>query len=730
MKKNNLISHVFKFILFLFFTASYTHAAEDTEINSEASKQDDNQIIITARKRAERLLDVPDAVTAFSKDQIESAGIKDYKGFANLTPNLSFDENYRPGVARISIRGMITPQVGDPPIAHVVDGITAPSTDFINQELFTVERIEVLKGPQGALYGKGAVAGAINITTRQPTDEFEGFVAMGAAEGGSNQVSALISGPLVDDSVLFQFGASFSERDGFIKNENLGKMTDFNDNTYVQGMLKFLIDEETSLDLRIKTADTTTGIANYSLVDFDADFNIGFDDILPSANILGTNDREILEVSAKFDMETDAGDLIIVAGYNESDSISYSDLDHTNFPTDFDAFFFAGAQETLFKVESYTSEIRFSSNNDSALQWQVGAFFQSKKLNSTFNQWDDWDGVGERLRNSFTIPEDEFLGDNLDPFFETEYLLSVIDENKSDSWALFTQLNYDVTDDFEASFALRYDTDKRQSFDWRFKSDTLASKTFSQVQPKLQLSYHFDKDVMAYFSASTGFRSGGFNEPHPDIVRIFEKEVSKNTELGLKSSLLDGKITFNAALFHSDIDDTQFTRFNIDTFTLENLGIDETTTDGYEIETVFNATDDLRLSASYGYVDAEIVKFTADPNLGDLNGNVVPGVYKSNFNLGIEYFIPVTNNMDVQFRLDYLKNGTVNWDLENYLQTPSTAFVNLRISLMAEQFTITLFADNLTDERMPSDAYYLDYGIARQPNRPRYYGIEGRFNFY
>ena len=117
------------------------------------------EVQVTARKRAESLQEVPDSITVLSAAQIESAGIRDLKGVAALTPNLSMDDNYRPGTARISIRGMITPQVGDAPLAYVVDGVTAPSMDFINQDLHAVERIEVIKGPQGALYGKGAVGG-------------------------------------------------------------------------------------------------------------------------------------------------------------------------------------------------------------------------------------------------------------------------------------------------------------------------------------------------------------------------------------------------------------------------------------------------------------------------------------------------------------------------------------------------------------------------------------------
>ena len=137
------------------------------------------EIDVTSRKRSENLQDIPDSITVFNESTIERAGIGNFSDFAALTPNLSAYGNFRPNLTNISIRGMTSTQLGEPPIAFVVDGITVPNLEFMNQELVDIQQIEVIRGPQGALYGKNAIGGAVNITTRAPTAD-TGFILRGA----------------------------------------------------------------------------------------------------------------------------------------------------------------------------------------------------------------------------------------------------------------------------------------------------------------------------------------------------------------------------------------------------------------------------------------------------------------------------------------------------------------------------------------------------------------------
>ncbi|WP_254843593.1 TonB-dependent receptor plug domain-containing protein [Shewanella sp. UCD-KL21] len=144
--------------------------AEDNEPQTVEATSGIERIEISARGRVETLQNVPDSVTAFSADMLQNQRIENFRDVADLTPNLSQLDNFRPGLARITIRGLITPQVGDAPLAFVVDGVTAPDLEFINQDLVDIERIEVMRGAQGALYGKGAIGGAVIVTTKKPTE--------------------------------------------------------------------------------------------------------------------------------------------------------------------------------------------------------------------------------------------------------------------------------------------------------------------------------------------------------------------------------------------------------------------------------------------------------------------------------------------------------------------------------------------------------------------------------
>jgi outer membrane receptor for monomeric catechols len=167
-----------------FIAGSATAQTEHAAVDSASSDADLGPIFVTARKRTERLQDVPDAISAFTADAIQSADIQDVKDVAVRVPNVSIVEAQQPGVALINIRGVGQARNGEPPVAMIVDGVELSNSYQITQELFDVERIEVLKGPQGAVYGRNAVGGAINIVTKQPTNDFTGFVETGAADAG------------------------------------------------------------------------------------------------------------------------------------------------------------------------------------------------------------------------------------------------------------------------------------------------------------------------------------------------------------------------------------------------------------------------------------------------------------------------------------------------------------------------------------------------------------------
>lgn len=672
---------------------------------------DNGEIVVTARRRDEKLQDVPEAITAFTAGDISKAGISNFRDVADLTPNLSQLDNYRPGLARFQVRGLITPQVGDPPLAFVFDGVTAPDAEFVNQELFDIERIEVLRGAQGALYGRGAVGGAVNIVTKQPTNDFSGNVQASYANGDSYRGSAVLSGPIVEDKIFFRAGGYYADSDGLIRNDFLDRKVDYIRDYSFFGLLKAELGASTTIDLRGRYGNTRAGVGYYQPVEESnfEDFSIG-----TSQNVLGIDQREIYEISAKLEHRFDFATLTAVAGYSKAKDDAFSDGDYTALPGD-GATFFPGIQNTWLTTSAWTFEGRLTSTGTGPFTWAIGSFYQDRKRDSNFSFYDDFAG------------DEPVLTKTLDP---AALLYAVIDDGGSKAWALSAQAGYDITEKLAITVAARYDHDRRRSVDPRDIAATAARATFEQFQPKFSLSYKVTPDVLFYAGYSRGFRSGGFNEYSVFTPRIYGKEVSDSYELGFKTSFLDRTVTLNGALFRIDQKNAQITQFNPDSFTLENLAIDAARSQGAEIELAVRPATGLMLRANFGYTDSEIRSFDDNPAAV---GSAMPYISKYNGSVSADFETPIGTGLDLTLRADYKISGPRSFALElPDVRSGSHDFVGLRAGLRTEAWQLDFFVENLFNERQPEDIFVVGNGAAslvRQPNRPRSFGVQGRINF-
>ncbi|TRX56467.1 TonB-dependent receptor [Thalassomonas sp. M1454] len=693
------------------FSPAYAQESDENKL-----EEDIETIVVSARGRSESIQSVPDSVTAFSADMIESSRITSFRDVADMTPNLSQLDNFRPGIARITIRGLITPQVGDPPIAFVVDGVTAPDLEFINQDLVDIERIEVMRGAQGALYGRGAVGGAVIVTTKQPIEDFEGSVKGSYGNGNSYNLSGVVSGSLNEaDTAYFRVGGYTKSTDGLIDNEFLNDEADNLEEESVFAQLQFEMFDDTSLNLRGRFTTSTAGFAYYQGVTEESKDNYNID---TSQNVINNDERDVYELSAKLTQEYDLGTFDFITAYSSSENEHFYDGDYSADPTFIDEpdFFRAPfATEGLFDIESFTIETRFTSQSDQALRWAVSAFYQDRDKDNEINFYDDFFG-------DIPLTRADFPADNI--------YLTIADKNSSKAWAVAAQVNYDFSDNLELTAALRYDEDERESYDPSFKDETYATDTYSQLQPKLTVAYQVNKDFLVYTGYSKGFRSGGFNEPAPGINRTFDQEVSDSYEAGFKSTLLDNKLTINTALFAIDQSDAQITQFNVDTFTLENLAIDDVEIRGVELEVAYAATENLDIRLSAGLIDSEIVAFEERP---ELEGKSQIYVSDYNYALSVNHYFDLNSDWSIISRASVQITGPQSFDIEiPDVESESGTFVNAGLGLKSENFTVQMYADNLTDERSIEDIFLYADGVtelARQPNKPRSYGVEVIYNF-
>ncbi|MEL7002724.1 MAG: TonB-dependent receptor, partial [Bacteroidota bacterium] len=199
---------------------------ENSELLDEITVRGFANVTTLARKRQENVQSIPESLVVFSSKEIEDGGFEGIPDFINAVPNASFTSSQNIGTHALTVRGISQLRLAEAPVALVIDGINAPNPSVIDQELFDIEQIELVKGPQGALYGRNAIAGALNIITKKPTNEHNGFVRMGYGNGNTFKASGSSGGPIIKEKLLYRIGAAYQNSDGFITNDFSGQEVD------------------------------------------------------------------------------------------------------------------------------------------------------------------------------------------------------------------------------------------------------------------------------------------------------------------------------------------------------------------------------------------------------------------------------------------------------------------------------------------------------------------------
>ena len=297
---------------------------------------DMEEVVVTARKRAESLQEVPIAITAFTEQTIRRAGIERPADFISLMPNVTIVDTANIGDTQVSIRGIVSTRDAESTFAYVVDGILSTNPNSFNEELVDVQQIEVLKGPQGALYGRNAVAGAILVTTKEPGEEFEGKVSVGAGNADLMKASFRVAGPL-GDTVRGSLSGTYRDTEGVFTNvyENPGSNVDYLEDTTLRGRLIFEPNEDWKIDTRAAYSEVEGGAINFNAVfalpAFAANFGPSFfadvndHNFIFSFNVPGENQQETTEFAIKADYEMDIGTLSLIGSYNNIDEYLLSD---------------------------------------------------------------------------------------------------------------------------------------------------------------------------------------------------------------------------------------------------------------------------------------------------------------------------------------------------------------------------------------------------------------------
>jgi iron complex outermembrane receptor protein len=715
------------------------------------------EVVVTARRRDESFQNVPITVNVFTAQQIQSAGIENPRDFVAMVPNMTMVEVQNVGNSFITVRGISQARNSEPSVAVLVDGVLETNPYQFNQELTDIQQIEVLKGPQGALYGRNAIGGAIIIHTVDPADHFEGTGKVGIGNGTSERAQVAVSGP-IDSAGTLRYRASlnFYNTDGYLENTYLNRKADpYRD---YSGRLRLLWrpSDAWTADLRV-FRDRVETTAYYYIIPRDDEANVfSTFTTAPNANNvtspiqdnnLGVDYRDVLDTAFKADYTAGLGTFTSVTDYNttkEIDTGDAYDFRPVNSSIAFNVFF-AGipaalggpldeSQAQFIDMKTWSQELRFTANEVGGFSWMAGLYYvHTERFISTDNIVDRGGGSVPRV---YRTPS----SDPNNPFADGTNVTFLSDSQNNNAWAVFGDATYDITRQLEVDAAIRYDEDSRQNTTHtptRFLPDPTAfngevrKHTFSETQPKATLRYKAADNLTVYGGWSRGFRSGGFNQTGVGAIAqaagnlgvhdLFNAEVADTWELGAKSQFLERRLNANLSVFHTKSKNGYFFYFDATTST-QNLGNLDATYKGVELELTARATDRLDLYANFGYTDGEINRME-DPKVV---GNKPPLLTKDTIGAGFQYRQPLVDGINGTLRLDYQQIGRTWWDPYNVTSRDPVNLIDLRAGFAGERWTVTAWSKNLTNK-----IYNAEFSAGGFLWRalPRRYGVDFTYKF-
>jgi len=616
---------------------------------SEQSKISLDTITVTANKQEEDIQEVPMSVTAFDELTLEDKNITSVGELIDYVPNLILTDQGFSGYARPAMRGILNEVGSDVSTAMFIDGIPILTGSGYDSNLQDIERVEVLRGPQGTLYGKGAAAGAINIITRQPDNDFRGKVSLDYGEDNKKEVSLNVSGPIIQDKLFFGLSAQYYDKDGWIKNGYTGDDENDQSNWSGKGQLRWTPTD--SLDISFI----------FSQLEYDNDGNsMGLsEDGAANHGVPASGDRLVYTGADVYEKSKTSSQALKVS-YDFDDTLKLTSVTtHRYFEDDFNTDWDFNPNKITYSTSGGTQdkisqELRLSSNTEK-MNWVAGIYFD-KDDDTTDLTW-----------NSYPVNRD--MG--------------------GEAYALFGQLRYALTPKIGMTGGLRYDSqDKDMEDNIR---GTSKDDNWEDISPKLSVDYAITEQVMGYATVAKGFRSGGFNAmsrvPQYDS---YDSEKLWSYETGIKSQFLENRLMVNGALFYMDIDDMQVKEWKDGSNYITNVG--SGTSYGIELEAQARITAQFTMTANWGYTNMEYDEYN-DGKI-DYSNNTAPNVPEYTFAIGGQY--RAGNGFYVG--ADLIGVGGTYLDKANKYTRDAYQLVNTKIGYEAEIWDIYLYGKNIFDE--------------------------------
>ena len=723
-------------------------AAPPSQQSNDAAYQED--IVVTAQKRSELLSKTPVSVSALSGEQLQNRNLTSVQDLSATIPNLSIS-NYG-GSSNVNIRG-----VGRPSAAPGAEAATAIHLNgvFLSRpfeatgSFLDLARVELLRGPQGTLYGRNATGGTLNLITARPTDSFEGYAHLSAGNYNYIHTEAVVSGPIVGDRLMARLAASTDDRDGFSRNLFDGHHYDNMHAQTVRGTLLFAPSSDVTFTL----------IGDYHR-EHDGNYathflGVGVPGTLPTGVLVGgatvprdangaAIDPRLLNIDSQPRNRRQYGGVLLEASialdpnltvkslssYRKARYTFTADFDATtaSFPSNDPRFNYVQGE----RVRQFSQELQLNGDYES-LKFILGLYYLNQKLDPAFYDFG---------------------------FYPASTPFGLLASGKAgiEAYAAFGQATYRVTDRLGLTVGLRYSEEKRTvDENWTTGGFQLVgaflepcavlpgfvcaqkdSAKFNALTPKFGIDFQATRNVLLYANVSKGFRSGGFSVG--DLKPPFKPETLWSYEAGIKARTSDGRLSGSLSGFHYDYSNLQITQI-INGYS-STVNAATSTVDGLEVEGTFRPVQNLVISNAFAYLKARFKKFNisdpAFPELGvqDLSGNHLPFAPKFTNTLSVSYEIPMGT-------MTLRPYGDWNWRDRTFFtefnspraSQPAVSVFNasLRLSPQERRWYVELWGKNLGNKTIISQNFISSGVLGRPRNgqleKPRTYGITLHHDF-
>ena len=633
-------------------------------------------VTVTAQKTKENVQEVPIAMSVFDEFDMEDKRIKSIKDIAPYTSSLMFFDDANGASFSPTIRGLKTDSGADSSsLAMYIDGVPMLGSIGFNAVFMDIERIEVLKGPQGTLYGKGAEAGVINIITKKPDNETRGKIATEFGSDNKKEYSFNISGPIVKDKFYIGFSSKHYEKDGMIKNTYKGGQTD--DRKYNYGKINLRYTPTDSLDISLisQLLQGDDGGVSWNPISATSRQN-------PST--VGISEPKTLMNAFRVEYDYNNYKFESITTYKEIEQRALRDFDFTSN----DVYHMRQNNDR----ENLSQEFRLSTKYNK-FNWLMGLNADKDKV--------EMDAGVRSIYPSFSSVH------------KSDY--------EADSYGIFAHGEYLLTNNLCLLGGLRYD---KNNIDYKEKGATdTVNNSFSEVSPKIGLEYKLDKNSMIYTTIAKGYKSGGiYTYAAQGYPKAYDKETLWAYEIGSKNSFLDNRVILNAAIYYMDVDNMQVTAYTSATGSGEyKSNAAKATSKGFEFDLNYKASNNLKLFTSFGYNKTKFDNYKDER--GDYSGNTNHMAPKYNYTIGALY----RTDQGFYASTNVSGYGDMWLNRENDFKRDAFNLVNTKVGYESQNYDIYLYADNLFDKEYDSKGIYNGSYVIY--SEPREIGIQLTYRF-